>query len=145
MNPGGPPVQLSDGNLLFLHVEAGRPNCSNAPPARRASCTLKPAADPCPGAGPDDGGGHAWWGMGWAVLNGSDPAQILQRGSELLFPTTPWETRTGPERQWEWRGCMIGDASGMMPLPDAVEKDTFLLWYGGGDSLSGAAVVKVRR
>ena len=81
--------------------------------------------------------------MGWAILNGSEPSQILQRGSELLFPTTSWETRTSADSKWEWRGCMIGDASGMMPLSSAASKDTFLLWYGGGDSLSGAAVVKV--
>eukprot|EP01048_Picozoa_sp_COSAG05_P010545 COSAG05_NODE_934_length_6536_cov_9.161100_6_plen_692_part_00 len=132
VNPGGAPVKLADGNYLFLHVEAGMPK----PP-------LKPVADPCPGVGPDDGGGHAWWGMGWAVLSGSDPSQILQRGSELLFPSTPWEKRTGEANKWEWRGCMIGDASGLMPLEHAADKDTFLLWYGGGDSLSGAAVVKV--
>eukprot|EP01050_Picozoa_sp_SAG11_P009079 SAG11_NODE_833_length_6943_cov_4.544126_2_plen_326_part_00 len=136
-------MRLSDGNYLFLHVEAGRPNCSLAPPKR--SCALKPAADPCPGTGPDDGGGHAWWGMGWAILRGSEPTEILQRGSELLFPETDWEKRTGAANKWEWRGCMIGDASGLMPLDDAKEKDTFLLWYGGGDSLSGAAVVKVWR
>ena len=133
VNPGGAPVRLSCGNYLFVHVEAGIPK----PP-------LRPAADPCPGRGPDDGGGHAWWGIGWAILNGSDPSQILQRGSELLFPTTPWEQRVGASHQWEWRGCMIGDASGLMPLNDTSEKDSFLLWYGGGDSVSGAAVVKVQ-
>jgi hypothetical protein len=133
VNPGGPPVKLSCGNYLFVHVEAGIPR----PP-------LRPAADPCPGRGPDDGGGHAWWGMGWAILNGSDPSEILQRGSELLFPATPWEKRVGASHSWEWRGCMIGDASGLMPLDGASERDSFLLWYGGGDSVSGAAVVKVR-
>ena len=63
----------------------------------------------------------------------------------------------------EWRGCMIGDASGLMPLRGgggtggrrggggggetrAVGgSDSFVLWYGGGDSLSGAAVVTVKR
>ena len=82
-----------------------------------------------------------------AILNGSDPSQILQRGSELLFPITAWEKRTGAGNQWEWRGCMIGDASGLMPLKaqGTTDEDSFLLWYGGGDSLSGAAVVTVKR
>jgi hypothetical protein len=82
-----------------------------------------------------------------AILNGSDPSQILQRGSELLFPITTWEKRTGAANQWEWRGCMIGDASGLMPLKaqGTTDEDSFLLWYGGGDSLSGAAVVTVKR
>jgi len=60
---------------------------------------------------------------------------------------------------------MIGDASGLMPLRGgggtggrggggggaggetgvAGGSDSFVLWYGGGDSLSGAAVVTVKR
>ena len=83
--------------------------------------------------------------MGWAILNGSEPSQILQRGSELLFPSTDWEKRTGAANKWEWRGCMIGDASGLMPLGSAAGPDSFRLWYGGGDALSGAAVVTARR
>jgi hypothetical protein len=35
-----------------------------------------------------------------AILNGSDPSQILQRGSELLFPSTPWEMRAGDANKW---------------------------------------------
>ena len=71
--------------------------------------------------------------------------QILARGSELLFPTTPWEAeRRFPDGNVsEWRGCMIGDASGMQPIPGG-ERDTFVVYYGGGDAVSGAAVVRVR-
>ena len=78
-------------------------------------------------------------------MNGSDPSQILQRGSELIFPMTAWEAnRTFPDgSQTEWRGCMIGDASGMQPLEG--EKDAFIVYYGGGDAVSGAAVVRVNQ
>ena len=33
----------------------------------------------------------------FAILDGEDPSKILQRGTELLFPETPWELerRTG--------------------------------------------------
>ena len=129
VNPGGPPVRLSSGHYLFLYVEAGAPK-PPLPPAPAVPCPSSPA--------------HytSWWGIGWAILNGTDPAQIIQRGSELLFPTTDWEAnRTFPDgSQTEWRGCMIGDASGMQPLE---EKDTFMVYYGGGDAVSGAAIVKV--
>ena len=42
---------------------------------------------------------------------------------------------------------MIGDASELMPLKhqSTKDEDSFLLWYGGGDSLSGAAIVAVKR
>lgn len=39
---------------------------------------------------------------------------------------------------------MIGDASGVQPLPLA-EPDTFMVYYGGGDAVSGAAVLRVTR
>ena len=85
----------------------------------------------------------------YVILDQDDPSRILQRGSELLFPETPWERdrRTGEpaSEAWEWVGCCIGDASGLQPLPDAPEPDTFLLWYGGGDAVTGAAIVTVKR
>lgn len=77
--------------------------------------------------------------IGWAILNGSDPTQIVARAEEvLLVPTFPWETC--PEGKG--RVCqepMVVFSTGMKPLGD----DTFLVLYGAADTDVGVAKVKV--
>ena len=124
--PGPSPQRLSDGNLLFVVIEAGQP--AGSPKL----CPYHPNQE------------AAYWGAGWAILDGDDPTVIIQRGTRLLFPRTPWEVNgtTDGHHQWEMHGCMIGATTGIRPIPG--EQDAFMVFYGAGDSVSGAAKIQVR-
>ena len=85
----------------------------------------------------------AGWGAGWAILNGSDPTQVLQRASApLVQPTMPWELGAdggGPEWEWELTPRCIGTVGGLQPLGN----DTFILWTSAGDAVVEPFLVKV--
>eukprot|EP01087_Luapelamoeba_hula_P015767 TRINITY_DN4750_c0_g2_i1.p1 TRINITY_DN4750_c0_g2~~TRINITY_DN4750_c0_g2_i1.p1 ORF type:complete len:363 (-),score=57.39 TRINITY_DN4750_c0_g2_i1:265-1353(-) len=67
---GPPPLQLSDGNYLFLYNSARKyPSSPNG----------------------------LEYNIGWAILDGKDPRKVLARSSEpILSPELPWEVGTPP-------------------------------------------------
>lgn len=81
------------------------------------------------------------------ILDGKDPTKILQHKTRLLFATTEWEVNstTGSGGAWEMHVCCIGATNAIAPVPGEV--DTFMIYYGAGDAVTGAAkvVVKVPR
>ena len=125
--PGPTPQRLSDGNYFFVVIEAGVP-------AGHAPC---PRVDP-------NGQKGGYWGAGWVILDGKDPTKILQHKTRLLFATTEWEVNstTGSGGAWEMHVCCIGATSAIAPVPGEV--DTFMIYYGAGDAVTGAAKVVVK-
>ena len=71
------PVRLSDGNFLFLFNGVCTPGQSGCTPLNRLNTTVQYAPS-------------------FAILNGSNLTQVLQRAEEpLLTPILPWEAGTG--------------------------------------------------
>jgi len=97
---------------------------------------------PCPRVDPSGQKG-GYWGAGWVILDGTDPTKILQHKTRLLFATTEWEVNstTGSGGAWEMHVCCIGATNAIAPVPG--EKDTFMVYYGAGDAVTGAAKVVV--
>ena len=120
------------------YVEAG------CPPQRLADGNYFTTYDTIINAGQH---GRHGWAAGWAVLNGSNPRQVLQRGGEpLLVPTMPWELQTAPEWNWtqavqEGGAPMIGATNGLMPLGN----DSFVAWACASDAVVEAFVVRVSK
>lgn len=119
---GVPPVMLSDGNYLFTY-------------------------DTIINAGQH---GKAGWAAGWAVLNGSNPREVVQRGGEpLVIPTAPWELQTPPEWNWtqavrEGNVPMIGTINALMPIEGAGPgSDAFIAWGCASDAVIVAFKVVV--
>jgi predicted GH43/DUF377 family glycosyl hydrolase len=127
METGPMPMKLSDGNYLFIFngvCTPGKPGCS---PLSEVNTSVQ-------------------YAPGWAILNGTDPSQVLTDGSgaliraktPLLTPRESWELGTG---DWEWektKGVVF--AEGWRRLGP----DSFMLFYGGADTVVGAATVTVR-
>merc|ERR1711957_690953 len=48
-----------------------------------------------------------WWGIGYLILDGTDPTKILQRGSHALWPSLPWEWGNTSATDWEpYKNCI---------------------------------------
>ena len=81
--------------------------------------------------------------IGWAVLDGSRPTNTVSRSNApLIIPTRPWETcEASNSRKSET--CNVPQvvfATGLKPLGN----DTFLLFYGGADSVVGVSKIQVK-
>ncbi len=77
------------------------------------------------------------YNVGWLILDGSDPSIILQRSEvPLLSPELAWEIGDKPYLGLVPRVVFLEAAK---PLGD----DTFLVFYGGADSVIGAAKVSL--
>jgi predicted GH43/DUF377 family glycosyl hydrolase len=77
----------------------------------------------------------------FAILNGTDPTQILQRASNfLLAPTRAWEIGAAPA------ACNVGNVV-FLEAVAAVDgmPDTFDVWFGGSDAVVGTARFAVAR
>jgi predicted GH43/DUF377 family glycosyl hydrolase len=59
---GPPPVKLSDGNYFFLYNSARKANMKNPKPDW-----------------------HLEYNIGWAVLNGTDPSQVIARSDKPIL------------------------------------------------------------
>jgi len=108
---GPPPIMLSDGNYFWVYNSAKKDN---------------------------ESANGLQYHVGWLVLNGSDPTQIIQRCEEpLLSPQLPWEIGTSP-----WLGLTpnVVFCEGMRT---GHQPDTFVIYYGAADSVLGAAEVVV--
>jgi predicted GH43/DUF377 family glycosyl hydrolase len=131
VEPGPPPVLLSDGNLLFLYA-GGRGNV----PSPRPSW-------------------NAYYCIGYTILNGSNPIQILERSfanEPLMCPELSWEI--GANGQYPNRI----NVNGIVPIVSTGEEverienkkndlvsDLFLLAYSAADTSIGVATLKVTK
>jgi predicted GH43/DUF377 family glycosyl hydrolase len=81
--------------------------------------------------------------VGWAILDGANPARIVARAAgPLLTPVIAWETCGGEGGKGPWPKCQEPEvvfSTGMKPLGN----DEFLILYGGADSVVGVARVAV--
>ena len=85
--------------------------------------------------------------IGWAVLNGSNPSQVVARSpTAIVTPTEPWETTKCGGMVREHKGvedtCQTPNvifATGLKPLGN----DSFLIVYGGGDYDMAAIKIQV--
>ncbi len=116
---GPNPLKLSDKNYLFLYNSARHSDDPN----------LKP-------------GWHIQYNLGWAILDGEDPTQVLARSEQpILSPELDWERCDNTSGVWASRG--------LTPLVVFIEgwkkvaEDSFLVWYQGCDSTMGLAELKV--
>ena len=112
---GGPaPLPLSDGNLFYVYNS----DTNSGPPSRKPGWSTS-------------------YHCAWAVLNGSDPAAVLQRSDiPLLSPELPWEQ--------DQPGLLTPNVvfcEGMVAHP--TEKDKFIFVYGAGDSFVGVGEITV--
>ncbi|CAF1167161.1 unnamed protein product [Adineta ricciae] len=116
---GPQPLKLSDKNYLFLYNSGRQVTTPNPKP-----------------------GWHVQYNLGWAILNGDDPTQVLARSEvPILSPELDWERCDNTSGEWANRG--------LTPLVVFIEgwkqtdEDTFLVWYQGCDSTMGLAELKV--
>ena len=117
---GPQPLKLSDNNYLFLYNSARNTNIPN----------LKP-------------GWNLQYNLGWAILDGDDPTQILARSDQPLFsPELDWERCDTNSTVWANRGLtpLVVFIEGWKRT---TENDTFLVWYQGCDTTMGLAELKV--
>lgn len=110
---GPPPMQLSDGNLLFVYNSA-----------QQGYPSVKP-------------GFELQYNIGYVIINSTD-LTILQRSEyPILTPALEWEIGFPP-----YLGLTpnVVFANGMIRGP---RPDTFILYYGGADSVIGTALITV--
>ena len=113
---GGPhPLPLSDGNLFYLY------NSDNPGPNTR-----KP-------------NWNTQYHCGFAILNGSNPSEVIQRSLlPLLSPELPWEM--------DEPGLLTPNVvfcEGLIPKPNSTIPNTFIFVYGAGDSYVGVGEITV--
>lgn len=116
---GPNPLKLSDKNYLFLYNSGRHTNIPNHKP-----------------------GWNVQYNLGWAILDGENPTQVLARSEQpILSPELDWERCDNNSGVWADRG--------LTPLVVFIEGwkqiavDTFLVWYQGCDSTMGIAELKV--
>lgn len=113
------PLELSDGNFLFLYNSA-----------RKGYPSPKPNWD-------------IQYNIGWVILDKKDPTIILQRSSQpILSPDLAWEKGIG-------RGVLgltpnVVFVEGWQRYPGDSSNNRFLLYLGGADSVIGVAEVFVK-
>lgn len=69
--------------------------------------------------------------LGWVLFDKNDPTKVVKRANIPIFV---------PEKEWELKGQVpnVVFVEGMIQ-----EKDRLLLYYGGADSVTGVAEVKL--
>ena len=113
---GPPPVLLSDGNYLFIYNSA-----------RAGYPSIKPGWD-------------LQYNIGFVILNGTNPTQILQRAEKPIFsPVLDWEVGNATSPVSLTPNVVF--CEGLIPLPDAVDK--FLFVYGAANTTVGIGVIHV--
>lgn len=146
---GPPPLPLADGNYLYIYNSA---RCALVV----GSFFFSPPTQGTRFRNDNNSGNGLQYNIGWAILNGANPSQILQRCNEpLLSPTTGWEVRCLSSHiplLLSLTLSQIGTAPWLGLTPNVVfcegmsvgeQADTFVIYYGGADSVLGAAEVRV--
>merc|ERR1712187_181419 len=65
--------------------------------------------------------GSLWWGIGYLILDGTNPMRILQRGPHLLWPQLPWELGNTKATSWEPYKHCIGAMNSLHVLPSKAD------------------------
>jgi len=119
LESGAPPVKLSSGDWLFLYNGA------------RQCPTGKPQYERC-------------YALGWAVLDADDPTRVVARSAPhqpVLTPQLEWEVGN-PDLDQTPNAVFLSGA--LFPDDDAAPgTDSFIGFYGGGDTAIGAMRVTV--
>ncbi len=91
---------------------------------------------------------HGNYTVGWLILDGKNPARILERStSHILVPTYDYETLCsgGPAGQTcRYKGERHNVIFACSAMPTG-KKDEFRLYFGGGDGNVGTAVVQIEK
>jgi predicted GH43/DUF377 family glycosyl hydrolase len=120
MQEGGPPpLLLTDGNYLFIYNSA-----------RHGYPSVKPDWD-------------IQYNLGFTILNGSNPSQILQRSdpdSPLFSPELDWEIGNSSSTISLTPNVVF--CEGLLPVPG--EDNTFVFIYGAADSRVGVGKITVQ-
>jgi len=123
--PGPQPEKLSNGDyLLIYNIDTGFPY------HKKNNTFLGRCA------------------IGWAILDGTDPTQIVARATEpLIRATRDWETCPHGKDQ-TCQVPMVVFANGLKPLIGSSKhnkgaEDEFYVIYGGADSVVGVSKIKV--
>jgi len=110
---GPMPLPLSDGNYLFIYNSA-----------RGGFPSKKP-------------GWNLQYNVGWVVLDKENPTKVIQRSEDPLFgPVLGWEKGDSPYLDLTPNVVFL---EGWKPL----SSNTFLVFYGGADSVMGAGIISV--
>jgi predicted GH43/DUF377 family glycosyl hydrolase len=110
---GPMPLPLTDGNYLFLYNSA-----RDGYPSPKPNWNLQ-------------------YNLGFVILNGSDPTQILQRSEKpILSPELPWEIGTSPYLGLTPNVVFV---EGWAPYGE----NSFVAFYGAADSVVGAIKLTV--
>ena len=64
---------------------------NDQPRTCRQRAVLPPSLSRWLRAGYNIADGDLWWGIGYLILDKTDPTKIIQRGTRMLWPTEPWE------------------------------------------------------
>lgn len=111
---GPEPMLLASGNYFLVYNSA-----------QRGHKSVKPGYD-------------FQYNCGWAILNGTDPSQVLLRGDKpLLSPKLAWELGTAPSL----------DLTPNVVFCEGIEQvgtNRFWVYYGAADSVVGVAEVNVQ-
>jgi predicted GH43/DUF377 family glycosyl hydrolase len=115
---GGPaPLKLSTSDYFYIYNSA-----------RSGYPSVKPGWD-------------LQYNVGFAILNGSNPLDILYRCDDpILSPVLDWEVGNSTGTRSLTPDVVF--AEGMVPYPNGQENE-FLIVYGGADSVLGLAKVSV--
>lgn len=117
---GPSPLQLSNGNYLFLYNSARQNG-----PSPKPDWTLQ-------------------YNIGWVVLDKFNPVVIVERCTEpLLSPTADWELGYGGNNDVLGLTPNVVFVEGWQRYPK-FELDHFLIYVGGADSVVGVAQVVVQ-
>jgi len=116
---GPTPLRLSTGDYLFIYNSA-----------RPGYPSVKPNWD-------------LQYNLGFAILSGSDPTNVLQRSSEpIMSPTLDWEI--GNNGQFLTPNVVFLEGLVPYPFEDCPEfSECFFGVYGGSDSCLGAVKITV--
>jgi len=110
---GPMPLQLSDGNYLFIYNSA-----------RHGYPSVKPGWD-------------VQYNVGWVILDQNDPTKVLQRSDEPLFsPVLDWEIGTAPQLGLTPNVVFL---EGWIPYTE----NQFIVAYGAADSVTGIGLITV--
>ena len=127
----GPQAErLSDGNYLYLYNIDNARNCQSA---SCGPCGVNCSANTgCPFC--RDGR----CALGWMILDKDDPTKVVARAEEaLLFAELEFETTGSAAFPTQTPWVIFTDGL------QKVAEDEFIVWYGAGDTNTGAARIKV--
>lgn len=119
---GPEPLQLPDGNYLFLYNSA----------TKTTDATDKP-------------GWELKYNVGWVILDGKDPTNVLRRADNpLLSPDLDWEACLSGSDYADALTPNVVFVEGWQAMPEpGTNSAEYLIWYQGCDAYTSAATLTV--